>query len=161
MAQVTRLKSGGGCEIDSYGKRAGKGALVQTELSGTLGVSQDQTLFDAVSIGNGQLNQMSMDTVCNTLDTMHDKQAVLVMSDTERERERELWTRQGIVQSGQERKIRFCGGERVVTDNRIERTWRCNDETVGALCARDYKGVGEQYVREGKVIIQENRTPCE
>ena len=28
------------------------------------------------------------------------------------------------------------------------------DETVGALCARDYKGVGSQYVNEGKCIIQ-------
>ena len=28
-------------------------------------------------------------------------------------------------------------------------------ETVGALCARDYKGVGSQYVDEGKVIIQD------
>ena len=39
------LKIRGGAEIDSYGKRAGKGALVQTEKSGTLGVSQDQTLI--------------------------------------------------------------------------------------------------------------------
>ena len=29
----------------------------------------------------------------------------------------------------------------------------CN-EAVGALCARDYKGVGSQYVDEGKCIIQ-------
>lgn len=43
--QLTPLKSEGGAEIDSYGKRAGKGALVQTEKSGTLGVSQDQTLI--------------------------------------------------------------------------------------------------------------------
>ena len=28
------------------------------------------------------------------------------------------------------------------------------NETVGALCARDYKGVGSQYVDEGKCIIQ-------
>lgn len=39
------LKIRGGVDIDSYGKRAGKGPLVQHELSGTLGVSQDQTLF--------------------------------------------------------------------------------------------------------------------
>ena len=39
------LKIRGGCDIDSHGKKAGKGALVQTELSGTLGVSQDQTLI--------------------------------------------------------------------------------------------------------------------
>ena len=39
------LKVRGGVERDSYGKKAGKGALVQTEKSGTLGVSQDQTLI--------------------------------------------------------------------------------------------------------------------
>lgn len=27
-------------------------------------------------------------------------------------------------------------------------------DTVGALCARDYKGVGSQYVEEGKLIIE-------
>lgn len=31
-------------------------------------------------------------------------------------------------------------------------------DTVGALCARDYKGVGSQYVNEGKVIVQEAYT---
>lgn len=39
------LKIRGGVEIDSRGNKAGKGPLIQTELSGTLGVSQDQTLF--------------------------------------------------------------------------------------------------------------------
>ena len=39
------LKIRGGCQIDSNGRGAGKGALVQWEKSGTLGVSQDQTLF--------------------------------------------------------------------------------------------------------------------
>lgn len=43
------LKIRGGAEFDRYGKRAGKGALVQTELSGTLGVSQDQTLVELKS----------------------------------------------------------------------------------------------------------------
>ena len=27
-------------------------------------------------------------------------------------------------------------------------------DTVGAICARDYKGVGDQYAREGKLIIE-------
>ena len=31
--------------MDSRGKKAGKGPLVQENLSATLGVSQDQTLF--------------------------------------------------------------------------------------------------------------------
>ena len=39
------LKIRGGREIDSLGNKAGKGALVQKELSATLGISQDQTLF--------------------------------------------------------------------------------------------------------------------
>lgn len=47
------LKIRGGCEIDSYGKQAGKGPLIQTEKSATLGVTQDQTLF-AVDARNGR-----------------------------------------------------------------------------------------------------------
>ena len=48
------LKVRGGREIDSHGKRAGKGALIQTEMSGTIGVAQDQSLFQTVAIeGNG------------------------------------------------------------------------------------------------------------
>ena len=39
------LKIRGGREVDSHGNKAGKGPLVQWERSGTLGVSQDQTLF--------------------------------------------------------------------------------------------------------------------
>jgi hypothetical protein len=39
------LKIRGGVEVDSKGKKAGKGPLIQTELSATLGVSQDQTLI--------------------------------------------------------------------------------------------------------------------
>ena len=36
--------------MDIYGKKAGKGPLVQTELSGTLGVSQDQYLFQPIGV---------------------------------------------------------------------------------------------------------------
>ena len=56
------LKIRGGCERDSGGKRAGKGALVQTELSGTLGVSQDQTLIQVYSL---QGNMVDRDTKQN------------------------------------------------------------------------------------------------
>lgn len=47
QAGLIPSRFGGGREIDSLGKRAGKGALIQTEKSGTLGVSQDQTLITA------------------------------------------------------------------------------------------------------------------
>lgn len=39
------MKIRGGCERDVYGKKAGKGVLVQWEKSATIGVTQDQTLF--------------------------------------------------------------------------------------------------------------------
>ena len=42
------LKIRSGVSIDSYGKAAGKGALIQKNLSATLGVSQDQYLFQPV-----------------------------------------------------------------------------------------------------------------
>lgn len=42
-------------------------------------------------------------------------------------------------------------------------TVRCvssnGDDVIGALCARDYKGVGTQYVNEGKVIACKTESP--
>ncbi len=45
------LKIRGGVERDSMGKKAGKGALIQEEVSATLGVNQDQTLFQPTGVG--------------------------------------------------------------------------------------------------------------
>ena len=56
IRQATLSKSGGGCEVDSAGKRAGKGPLVQTELSGTLGVTQDQSLICLNDQGGVQMS---------------------------------------------------------------------------------------------------------
>lgn len=39
------LKIRGGCEVDSAGKKAGKGALWQKEKAGTVSAAQDQTLI--------------------------------------------------------------------------------------------------------------------
>ena len=49
------LKIRGGVSVDSYGKKAGKGALIQEELSGTLGVSQDQYLFQPIGVDSYNL----------------------------------------------------------------------------------------------------------
>lgn len=59
-AQATPSRLGGGCEVDSYGRGAGKGPLIQEEKSATLGVSQDQTLF-AFGIGSYESNAMKSD----------------------------------------------------------------------------------------------------
>ena len=45
------LKIRGGVEVDSAGKAAGKGALIQKNKSATLGVTQDQYLFQPVAYG--------------------------------------------------------------------------------------------------------------
>ena len=42
---------------------------------------------------------------------------------------------------------------RAVKDSRDE-SRSINADVVGALCARDYKGIGNQYVQEGKVICE-------
>ena len=50
---------GGGCEVDRHGKKAGKGALVQTELAGTVAAVQDQTLIErtkGADVYNGSLS---------------------------------------------------------------------------------------------------------
>ena len=47
------LKIRSGVSVDSYGKAAGKGALIQKNLSATLGVSQDQYLFQPVTLEPG------------------------------------------------------------------------------------------------------------
>lgn len=74
-AQATPSKSGGGVDVDSHGNKAGKGPLVQHELSSTLGVSQDQTLFaiqgnvvdrDAKQHGSGVFKNIS--PTLNTVD---------------------------------------------------------------------------------------------
>lgn len=65
------LKIRGGREIDSLGHRAGKGALVQKEKSGTLGVSQDQTLIQTGScIGFDAYNQSSTGEVSKSLNSI-------------------------------------------------------------------------------------------
>ena len=47
------LKIRGGVEVDSQGKKAGKGALVAEEISNTLGTHQDQYLFQPITFEPG------------------------------------------------------------------------------------------------------------
>lgn len=73
----------GGCD------GGGKGALVQEDKSGSLGTSNDQTIFTptaignqvplAYGIGNGQAWEASImaEEIAQTLNTMHDAQAVM------------------------------------------------------------------------------------
>lgn len=53
MTKSYLLKIRGGVEVDSQGKKAGKGPLISEEVSATLGVSQDQYLFQPITFEPG------------------------------------------------------------------------------------------------------------
>lgn len=74
------LKIRGGVEVDSYGKKAGKGALLSENLSMTLGVSQDQYLFQPIVIDpvGGQAERAWQTDVSPTL--MGDNQTAVAYS---------------------------------------------------------------------------------
>lgn len=77
------LKIRGGVEIDSHGKKAGKGALIQTELSATLGVSQDQTLINLYSIGHDiRSSKLTTDEKTDPLTACDYKDPIKVISDS-------------------------------------------------------------------------------
>ena len=48
----------------------------------------------------------------------------------------------------------LCGTLKVVGGAPVMACVSNGDEIVGPLCARDYKGVGNEYVNEGKVVCQ-------
>lgn len=215
------LKIRGGVEIDSYGKRAGKGALVQTELSGTLGVSQDQTLFDGTyQQTTGCLTQGAHPGSYNGQDAYNDMLVTQMVclegksvsgfdsynQTVEKELAQPLRSAAGgdtspkvvcLEGNGYRPSHRGDGykeSDIQYTLNSTEQHGVCYGldrasfnqgknakydfsvqeeisqplvargpgggihETIGSLCARDYKGVGSQYVKEGKVIVQKDRT---
>ena len=176
------LKIRSGCDVDANGKSAGKGALIQKNQSATLSTTNDQYLFQPVgfdvynqavtgnvtksltaiksdadhvpvvctatrqggvaySIGNGQLNQISMAEQANTLDCMHDQQAVVYSLD---EKMGQTYVWEGTANTLAARD--FKQPQMVA--------FQTYQDKVGALCARDYKGVGSQYVGEDKVVVE-------
>ena len=50
--------------------------------------------------------------------------------------------------------VNLCGSLKVGGGGSVHSYASNGEEIVGALCARDYKGVGNEYVGEGKVICQ-------
>ena len=62
------LKIRAGVEVDSAGKAAGKGALVQKDLSATRGVTQDQYLFQPAVYTRGYGGSVTLDGVSPTLE---------------------------------------------------------------------------------------------
>ena len=197
------LKIRGGVETDSHGRGAGKGALVQKELSGTLGVTQDQTLVKVYGMspfesnamkssnpesgiyeaetsrtldlngGNPACNQggmMVVEPVCYRGDSI-----TSTINKSEPQRGDPCHTlstdgRNYLVQDepkaygldrasfNQGKNAKFgIGIEAELAQPIVSRgAGGGNDHIIGALQARDFKGVGSQYVAEGKVIVQQH-----
>lgn len=216
------LKVRGGAERDSKGRVAGKGPLVQTELSATLGVSQDQTLITRKAVTYDGSNITCPTNATNPQEgdpchTLHaDDRNYVVMKETYQETTGSLMASGYDKQDTQEATndmyvvnpvycLQGNGIDRAETAGCNGKGWRENESytlntidrpavcyaqdaydkyteteksatikqsggvygggsealvvggdssTVGALCARDYKGVGNQYVEEGKLILQ-------
>ena len=169
------LKIRGGVERDSCGKKAGKGALVQTERSATLGASQDQTLIHtsgiiakgngdvfandekhtSLTMGGGQAGQGYPCVICN------DKAGTLDANYYKGCGERQGVEREVVVTYSQDAYDKFTDNEKSATLKLQGGTYgggvnhSLYQKTIGALTRCDYKGVGNQYVNDGKVIIDD------
>ena len=108
------LKVRGGCERDCYGRKAGKGALIQTELSATLGVSQDQTLITLE--GNGSRDSHRGDgykesEVMYTLNTVEQHAVCMNPWDVQ---SKHIQPENGVAEALYSGECRYGGGESYV-----------------------------------------------
>ena len=204
------LKIRGGVEVDSKGKKAGKGALntvehhavavkeekkeqepillesnqnhatiqtdgISTALPASMGMGGGYVPIivekEPVCVGNGQMCNITMQPIANSLDTMHDQQAVLVQGvdaynlATSEETAKTLTSGRNdthnipCVTYSQDAYDKYTQTESSSTLKQSGGNFgggqRIDNCAIGALCARDYKGVGNQYVSEGKVIVQD------
>jgi DNA (cytosine-5)-methyltransferase 1 len=143
------LKIRGGVDIDSAGKRAGKGPLVQTELSGTLGVSQDQTLIQTAyatqaSGDRDNPSQSVSEEIAYTLpaNPMSDRQQAVAY---------------GIDQQGGKGGANYTEeiSPPILSDSHGTPHAVCgiNGDIAGTLDASYYKGCGERQGIEREVVL--------
>lgn len=78
------LKIRGGVERDSSGRQAGKGPLIQTDLSATLGAVQDQTLF-CCDQAAGKSSVSISENISPTLATTHDGAPVVTIPNQDKQ----------------------------------------------------------------------------
>ena len=96
-----------------------------------------------VCIGKGQTAQLKESDKANTLDCMHEQQAVVVYG-----------LDRASFNQGENAQFDFSIKEELAQTLVSKGPGGGTSETVGALCRCDYKGVGNQYVSDGKCIIQ-------
>lgn len=159
------LKLRGGAEYDSQGRKSGKGPLIQEELSGTVGAVQDQTLIRVYGISPEESNAMKSKNpnsgiyeaeTSRTLDNNGGKpdckQGGMMIVQEE---PISYGLDRASFNQGYNAKFDISVQEEIAQPIVARGVGGGNDnQVVGSLQARDYKGVGNQYVNEGKVIVQ-------
>lgn len=96
-------------------------------------------------IGNGQVDQLNLSDKVGALNCMHDQQGIIQGIATQSYSELRLSDKAATLMA----KGGVCG--------ETTKTMPCkeyNNRLIGPLCARDYKGIGNQYVSEGKLVIE-------
>ena len=157
----------------------GKGILIQRERTGALSTLNNQ----AVLYRGGQVNEaLTLSETCRTLNTLHDPMKVLTpcegvdlynqttTGDISKSLNSAATDADHVpcVCYGLDR-ASFNQGANAQYDFSIEEELAQTvlakgpgggiSEKVGALCAADAKGVGNQYVNDGKIIVCNRRSP--
>ena len=124
------LKIRSGCE------GGGKGALIQEDMSATLATNNDQYLFQPVVMGQRAFCKSARARTSAVAFQTYQKVTGPLMANSH---------------------PGSYTGQDAFSDMLVAGTYQ---DTVGALCARDYKGVGSQYVNEDKVVVEATGVDC-
>lgn len=141
----------------------GKGALIQTDKSASLRCGNWQTLFQPITYSKSKRAQTSTDyetwkesdkaNTMNCFDQGDVRATDVVVYSLENHPQD---SRVKIDESGKvqtlTKKMGTGGGN--VPMVMTEREVIAYQDNVGSLCARDYKGVGSQYVDENKLVVE-------
>lgn len=133
------LKIRSGCE------GGGKGALIQENKSATLSTSQDQIPFQPMDVEcrNGALSE----TFDSKRAQSGDNQPAIALENHPADSRVKI-AEDGIVQTL---------NARMGTGGECSPRYVLYQKAIGSLCARDSRGIGNQYVQEGKLFIMEVR----
>ena len=148
------LKVRGGAEFDRYGKRAGKGALVQTELSGTLDLNGgnpgcNQGGMAVVCIeGNGQRESHKGDGYkeSDTMYTLNTVEQHAVCIENHPADSRVKIEEDGVCQT--------LSGRMETGGGNVPMVMETYQETTGSLCASGYDKLGTQEAANDMFVVQ-------
>ena len=120
---------------------------------------------EVVCVGNGQMCNISMKPIANTLDTMHDAQAILsygVDCYNQAESEEQVKSLNSAATDSDHVPCTYSLDRAYFNQGKnaqynpsvsVETTQTIVSKGPNAVCARDSKGVGNQYVDEGKCVV--------